>query len=73
MADKLITHNILSATKTRKVFNALGLFIPMCLTIGIAFVDCSVPYDGVILLTIGVGALLVFDFFFGFFFSLSLI
>ena len=57
IADKLITLNILTATKTRKIFNSLGLFIPMFLTIGITFIDCSVPYDGVVLLTLGIGAL----------------
>lgn len=40
-------------TTVRKVFNTLGFFFPMGAVIGLAFVDCRIPYAGVALLTVG--------------------
>jgi ACS family sodium-dependent inorganic phosphate cotransporter-like MFS transporter 5 len=56
-ADRIIFSKRITPTNTRKIFNGLGLFIPMCLTVSLTFVDSSHPYSGVIRLAIGVGAL----------------
>ena len=53
IGDKLIQSKKLSKTAVRKIFNSLGLLLPMCAVIGLCFVTCAVPYAGVALLTLG--------------------
>jgi len=55
-SDKLIQSKALSKTLVRKIFNSLGLILPMTAVIGLCFVDCSIPYAGVALLTYGLAA-----------------
>jgi MFS transporter, ACS family, solute carrier family 17 (sodium-dependent inorganic phosphate cotransporter), member 5 len=53
IGDKLIESKKLTKTVVRKIFNSLGLILPMSAVIGLCFVDCSIPYAGVALLTYG--------------------
>ena len=53
IGDKLIQSGKLSKTAVRKIFNTLGLVLPLCAVIGLAFVTCADPYVGVALLTLG--------------------
>ena len=39
----------------RKLFNSLGLYVPLVATIALIFVDCSNPYLALAILCIGVG------------------
>lgn len=51
--DKLIRSKRLSRQNVRKIFNGIGLSVPVATLIGISFVNCSTPYLGVALLVIG--------------------
>ena len=55
LSDKLISSNILTRKTVRKLFNSLGLFVPLIATIILIFVDCSNPFLALGLLAIGVG------------------
>lgn len=57
IADKLIMTRSLPRTTVRKIFQSLGLFVPMILVICLSLVTCANPYVGVFLLTVGVGFL----------------
>lgn len=52
VSDKLIRSNILTRSNSRRVFNGLGLGMPMVAMLCLAFVDCSIPYAGVVCLTV---------------------
>ncbi|CAF0855781.1 unnamed protein product [Brachionus calyciflorus] len=52
-ADYLITKKILSKLAVRRLFTGLGMYLPAIGLIFLSFVDCSMPYLGVILLTLG--------------------
>lgn len=54
LADVLIRKNILTRTKTRKLFNVLGNLVPAIFVIGLAFMTCKLKYVAVGLLTVGV-------------------
>lgn len=56
VGDKLIESKRMSRTNVRKLFTALGLLLPMCAVIGLAFVTCAEPYIGVALLTFALAA-----------------
>lgn len=53
VGDKLIQSKKLSKTSVRKIFNSLGLLLPMSAVIGLCFVTCGEPYVGVALLVYG--------------------
>lgn len=52
VSDKLIRSKTLSRSNARRVFNALGLGVPMIAVFCLSFVDCTVPYLGVVFLTV---------------------
>lgn len=52
VSDKLIRGNILTRTNARRVFNSLGLGMPMIAIFCLSFVDCSIPYVGVACLAV---------------------
>lgn len=52
VCDKIIRNKILSRTNLRRTFNGLGLFMPMVAVLALSFVDCSMPYLGVVCLTV---------------------
>ncbi len=52
VSDKLIRGNILTRTNARRVFNSLGLGMPMVAIFCLSFVDCSIPYVGVVCLAV---------------------
>lgn len=53
VGDKLMQVFGLTKATVRKLFNGLGLFVPMLAVIGLAFVTCHYKYVGVALLTVG--------------------
>lgn len=53
IGDKLYQSGRLSKTAVRKIFNTLGLIVPMGAVIALSFVTCAQPYVGVALLTLG--------------------
>lgn len=56
VADKIIEKKLLSRTNCRKLFNAIGMFVPMICAVLLAFVvDHTNAFMGVILLTLAVG------------------
>lgn len=52
VSDKLIRSNTLTRSNARRVFNGLGLGVPMIAVFCLSFVDCSIPYLGVVFLSI---------------------
>lgn len=52
VSDKLIRSNTLTRTNSRRLFNTLGLGMPMVAIFCLSFVDCSIPYVGVVCLTV---------------------
>lgn len=56
VSDLMINKKLLTRTNCRKLFNAIGMFVPMICSILLAFVvDHHNAYLGVILITIAVG------------------
>lgn len=56
ISDQMINRNLLSRTNCRKLFNAIGMFVPMICAILLAFVvDHTNAYVGVVLITLAVG------------------
>jgi hypothetical protein len=53
IGDKLIQNQVFSKTVVRKIFNTLGLILPMSAVIGLGFVTCENKAAGVALLTYG--------------------
>lgn len=53
-ADKLIRTGKFRRITIRKLFNGLGLSVPILTLIGLSFITCRQPYLGVVLLTIGI-------------------
>ncbi|CAF0884868.1 unnamed protein product [Brachionus calyciflorus] len=53
VSDRLMSKNIISRKKLRKLFNGIGLAVPAAAVICLSFVDCSLPYLGVACLTVG--------------------
>ena len=53
MSDKIIQTKKLSRTAVRKLFNTVGLLVPMGAVIGLIFVTCTNAYVGVALVTLG--------------------
>jgi ACS family sodium-dependent inorganic phosphate cotransporter-like MFS transporter 5 len=53
VADYLIGHKILSITVTRKLFQCLSSAIPAVLIVATGFMDCSLRYVAVALISIG--------------------
>lgn len=53
IADRIIMSKKLSKVAVRKLFNTLGLILPASAVAALCFVDCSTPYVGVALLTVG--------------------
>jgi MFS family permease len=51
--DRLIQSKKISRKNVRKIFNGIGLSVPVCSLIGISFITCATPYLGVALLVIG--------------------
>jgi MFS family permease len=51
--DKLIKSKRITRQNVRKIFNGIGLSVPVLSLIGISFITCSTPYLGVALLVIG--------------------
>lgn len=56
LGDMMMQTFKMSKTTVRKLFNTLGLMLPMAAVIGLGFVTCSNPYIGVLLLTIGLSS-----------------
>lgn len=54
-SDKLQASNKLSKKNTRRVFIAIGTFVPACFIFALSFVTCQYVILGVVLLSIGVG------------------
>ena len=54
LGDKLISSGKLSRIHVRKIFNGIGLAFPVVAIIALSFIDCTQPYLGVLLLSIGV-------------------
>ena len=54
VADMLIRKQILTRTRTRKLFNLLGNLLPAIFVLGLAFMNCKLKYLAVTFLTIGV-------------------
>ncbi|XP_034104465.1 putative inorganic phosphate cotransporter isoform X1 [Drosophila nasuta] len=55
IATLLNKRNCISTVVSRKLFNSLGLWVPMCALIGLAYVDADQSNLAVILLTVTVG------------------
>ncbi|XP_055545791.1 putative inorganic phosphate cotransporter isoform X1 [Wyeomyia smithii] len=55
ISDFLINHHYLSRVASRKVFNSIGLWIPMCALLGLAFVPAGQTDLAIGLLTAAVG------------------
>lgn len=55
LADYVIKKKIFSVERSRKTFNSLGHYIPMCALIGLGFMSKDNPTAGVALLTVAVG------------------
>lgn len=51
--DKLIQSEKMSRKNVRKIFNGIGLSVPVVAIFGLSFVTCANPYIGVALLSIG--------------------
>jgi ACS family sodium-dependent inorganic phosphate cotransporter-like MFS transporter 5 len=56
VADKLITSKVLSKTMTRRVFNSLGILIPVGALIGLTFIPVSNAKISLVVLSIGFAA-----------------
>lgn len=54
VSDKLVQSGKLTRTKSRKIFGAIGMFVPLASVIGLAFVTCANPGIGIALLVIGI-------------------
>lgn len=52
IADFMMKKFKLSVKTVRRIFNALGFFVPMFCVIGLMFVTCSYKYVAVFILTI---------------------
>lgn len=57
ISDKLIISGVISKSTIRKIFNGIGLIVPMIAVLFLSMVTCANPYMGVFLLTFGVGFL----------------
>ena len=54
ISDKLMQSGKISRTNCRRLFGAIGLFIPMGSVLGLAFVTCANPNIAIALLVIGI-------------------
>ncbi|RNA04065.1 sialin-like [Brachionus plicatilis] len=54
LSDYATKNSKISRTMVRRIFSAIGHFIPAFLIIGLSFIDCSNVVLGVIILTLGV-------------------
>ncbi|RNA20803.1 sialin isoform X1 [Brachionus plicatilis] len=57
ISDRLILSGSISKSSIRKIFNGIGLLVPMVSVILLSLVTCANPYMGVVLLAFGVGFL----------------
>lgn len=57
ISDKLIISGAIAKSTIRKIFNGVGLLVPMVAVIFLSMITCANPYLGVALLAIGVGFL----------------
>ncbi|XP_013116292.1 putative inorganic phosphate cotransporter isoform X2 [Stomoxys calcitrans] len=55
IADALINHNVLSVTVSRKIFNSIGQWVPMCCLIALGYMSEDEKVLAITLLTFGVG------------------
>ncbi|RNA32387.1 sialin isoform X2 [Brachionus plicatilis] len=57
ISDRLIISEAMSTSKIRKIFNGIGLLVPMMAVVLLSFVTCKNPYLGIGFLAYGVGFL----------------
>ncbi len=53
-SNKIILSGYISKTNTRRLFAAIGFFVPMLAVVGLIFVTCMYPTLAIVLLIIGI-------------------
>lgn len=55
VSDYLLNRKVLSVSQCRKIFNSIGLYLPMIALIGLGYVSQDAPGTAIILLILSVG------------------
>lgn len=55
VSDYLLNRKLLNVSQCRKIFNSLGLYLPMIALIGLGYVSQDEPGTAIILLVLSVG------------------
>ncbi|XP_017835937.1 putative inorganic phosphate cotransporter isoform X2 [Drosophila busckii] len=55
ISDLLINRHVLSVTNARKLFNSIGLWVPMACLIGLGYMTADDKINAIVLLTLAVG------------------